>query len=226
MEVVPLINPVTGSITVSGTFGVFDRRLQEALYDQGPSRGFRTADAISTGTGSGVLRLINAGLGTGLTLPGDAFSCFRYFSDDGSSKDLTGQQSTGFRVETLATLASPAGSFVGYMEVITGGTANSQTAGVLFSSMWDANTGIDIPFSSFPGLDFTQVDVVTIGIKNPGTLAGSLPYTADANFASISVVPEPSQLVLVASVAATLGAWRLRKLRRVKSEKVTATKSG
>ena len=218
------VNTVTGSITVSGTFGVFDRRGQEVLYAQAASRGFRVADAISTGTGSGALRLINTGLGNGLTIPGDANSYFTYFSGDGSSKDLTGQQSTGFRVETLVTFASPPGSFVGYMQVTTGGFANS--AEVLFPSMWDANTGIEIPFSSFPGLDFTQVDVVTIGIKNPATLAGSMTYNAFAEFASISVVPEPSQLVLVASVGATLGAWRLRKLRRVKSEKVTATKSG
>ncbi len=52
------------------------------------------------------------------------------------------------------------------------------------------------------------------GIINPIALSGTTTYDVSANFASISVVPEPTQMVSLAGIGLAYGAFRLRKLRR------------
>jgi len=86
---------------------------------------------------------------------------------------------------------------------------------------WTSFTTYDIPFSAFPGVDFTQAGILSVGMSpQTGTdgssvpVAGNVAYSSSATFTEISLVPEPTHLVLVAGVGAALGMWRLRKLRR------------
>ena len=86
---------------------------------------------------------------------------------------------------------------------------------------WAPNTTYNVPFSAFTGIDFTQLSAYAVGfaplVDSSGAsvdLAGNVPFSSTATFTQISVVPEPTQIVLVAGVGAALGMWRLRKLRR------------
>lgn len=207
---------LTSAETIPGTFGGFTDREQAIYYLQSSPRGTRTGSAISTGT-TGLLQLTNSGTGTGVTSPNNAYAYFGY--DSNSVVNLSAGGNNSFSVQTLATSSTPGSSFVGYMEVSTGGGA--QTARVTLGSMWAPNTSTSIPFSSFtavnPNVDFTAVDFVYVGITNRNTLAGSTAYNATANFAAISVVPEPTtQLGSLAGIGAAYGAWRLRKARRAR----------
>jgi hypothetical protein len=148
---------------------------------------------------------------------------FSYFGYLGTSIDLTGQQYPGFWIETAATSSTPSNAFKGFIQVSTLGSAETVTYDL--PGMWAPNTGTGILFSTLsainPDLDFTKVDGVYVGIRNTATLPGSTAYNATANITAISV-PEPTQMVFVAGVAATLGAWRMRKLRRNRGESEAA----
>jgi hypothetical protein len=63
-------------------------------------------------------------------------------------------------------------------------------------------------------LDLTKVQVVYVGIRNQNELVGATLNSATAEFASIAVVPEPTQIVSLAGIGLAYGAFRLRKLRR------------
>ena len=161
--------------------------------------------------GTGVLSLTNSSpLGTGTTASGAASIYMGYFNNASPfTVDLTGQQYAGFWIETGTTVNTGSG-FKGYVSVVDG---NNVEFTYTLPSMWPSNQAIGIPFTSFPGVDFTQVSQLYVGIKNTTTLPGNTPYNGTANFTAISV-PEPTQMVSVAAVGAMYGAWRLRKLRR------------
>jgi hypothetical protein len=205
---------VSATDNKSGDFGGFSDRATNATYGQASTRGVRTVQSTSNSSGTGTLQLTNDGAGNGTTPVSFSNGAFSYFGYLGTSIDLTGQQ--GFWIETAATSSTPANAFKGFMQVSTLGSAETVTYDL--PGMWAPNTGTGILFETLlainSNLDFTQVDAVYVGIRNTGTLDGSTAYNATANFTAISVVPEPSQMVFVAGVGATLGAWRLRKLRR------------
>ena len=58
----------------------------------------------------------------------------------------------------------------------------------------------------------SSADSTTQSFQSIGGV-GSVAY-ANAMQVRLLAVPEPTQMVLVAGIGATLGAWRLRKLRR------------
>jgi hypothetical protein len=209
--------------TGSGDFGGFSDRDTSASYGQASTRGVRTVQSSSNGSGTGTLQLTNSGAGNGTTPVSFATGAYSYFGYLGTPIDLTGQQYPGFWIETAATSSTPSNAFKGYMQVSTGGGA--QTVTYDLPDMWAPNTGTGILFSTLstinPNLDFTQVDGVYVGIRNTATLAGSTAYNATANFTAISV-PEPTHMVFVAGVGAALGAWRMRKLRRNRGESEAA----
>jgi hypothetical protein len=208
----PAVPIVSTSVDEPGSFGGFDTRLIEGQYAQNVTRGTRTVVATSNGSGTGTLQLTNNGSGNGATVAEDAVSVFSYTT--GGAVDLTGQQYPGFWIETAATSSTPSDAFKGFIQVSTSG---GQSVTYDLPGMWAPNTGTGILFSTLtainPSLNFTQVEQVTVGIKNTATLPGSTPYNATAQFTLIAV-PEPTQMVFVAGVGAALGAWRLRKLRR------------
>ena len=219
----PTIPNVTASDSQSGSFGGFTARDTTAGYGQASTRGTRTVQATSNGTGTGILQLTNSNLGTGTTPANFSAGAYSYFGYFGTSIDLTGQQYPGFWIETAATSSTPSTAFKGYIEVSTNG--GTQTALYNLPGMWAPNTGTGILFSTLTALnsslDFTQVDSVSVGIRNTDTLPGSTAYNATANFTAISV-PEPTHMVFVAGVGAALGAWRLRKLRLARGESEVA----
>ena len=207
---------VTADTSQAGSFGGFDTRGTYAEYLQSSTRGTRTVLSTSNGTGTGTLQLTNNGSGAGQTTAVGAQSLIGYYFDpDGSSVDMTGQQYPGFWFETAATSSTPGNAFTGYIFVTTG--TGSDSVQLDLPGMWAPNTGTGILFSTLsalnPALDFTKVRYFEVGIKNVAPLPGSTAYNASANFTAISV-PEPTHLVFVAGIGATLGAWRLRKLRR------------
>lgn len=197
------------------SFGGFDQRSFLGSYPQSTPRGFRTVSASSSG-GQGTLLLSNNGVGSGTTSVaqgsfGPAYAVMDYYNNvDPFTVDLTGQQYEGFWIETLSTSATPTGSFKGFVDVYD---VNAGYFRYTLPSMWPSNTVTKIPFTSFPGIDFTQVTQLTFGITNTTPLLGSTAYNATANF-DVIAVPEPTQMVSVAAVGAAYGAWRLRKLRR------------
>jgi hypothetical protein len=211
-------NPVSDTDDQAGSFGVFDSRETNGAYGQLETRGTRTVLASSNGTGTGTLTLTNNGAGTGVTEPdfglNGAFASLGYTVD--SAVNLTGQQYSGFWIETAATSSSPGGAFKGFLYVSTLG--GSQDVLYDLPGMWAPNTSTEILFSTLqainPALDFTAVDGLFVGIRNTDTLAGSQSYTATADFTLIAAVPEPTQMVSVGAVGAMFGAWRLRKHRR------------
>jgi hypothetical protein len=211
---------VSADVQQAGSFGGFNTRGTIADYLQSSTRGTRTVLSTSNGTGTGTLQLTNNGSGAGQTTAVGAQSLINYYFDpEGSSVDMTGQQYPGFWIETAATSSTPGNAFTGYIYVTTG-TGGGDSVQLDLPGMWAPNTGTGILFSTLsalnPALDFTKVRYFEVGIKNVAPLPGSTAYNASANFTAISV-PEPTHLVFVAGIGATLGAWRLRKLRRTRT---------
>ena len=188
------------------TFGPFAGRELYGNWASNTPRPSRTVGAISNGS-FGQLQLTQTSTASGVTDAGEAYSYFGY--DGGTGVNLT-TSGTSFSITTLAT--SSTGDFRGYMEISTGGGA--QSARYDLGTMWAPNTTTEIPFSAFTGVDFTQVDYLYVGIRNFGDFNASTINSATANFASISVVPEPTQMVSLAGIGLAYGAFRLRKLRR------------
>jgi hypothetical protein len=83
----------------------------------------------------------------------------------------------------------------------------------------------NIPFTGFtyepadsenPGsFDWASVTGINLFVVSTSTNARSASMTI-GTVATVAAVPEPSQMVFVAGMGATLGVWRLRKLRRVR----------
>jgi hypothetical protein len=89
------------------------------------------------------------------------------------------------------------------------------------SADWIYTDGVGNPIPS-TSFDWTQVNGLGYGLGRSQSLPGSpsLAVPNNAAFAtsvsldSITIVPEPTQMVSVAGIGAAYGAWRLRKLRR------------
>jgi len=64
---------------------------------------------------------------------------------------------------------------------------------------WAPNTTYDIPFSTFTDVNFSAVTFFIFGFEPPATIAGNTAYSASASFTSISAVPEPSTLAMLAA---------------------------
>ena len=196
----------------SGSFGGFTDRELAALYVQAAPRGFRSVSGISNGSGTGTLQLTNNGAGTGTTGIGEASGYFGYLAT--LPVDLTGQQYPGFWIETGATSSTPAGAFTGFIVVST--LNGTETVQYDLPGMWAPNAGTGILFADLlainPLLDFTSVDAVYVGIVNLDPLAGSTPYSATANFTTITV-PEPSTYAM-GFAGLACGAWQMVRRRR------------
>jgi hypothetical protein len=195
-----------------GTFGPFNQRTAGAIWSQNTTRANRTVSAISTGTGVGRLQLFQSSTSSGSTNPEQAYSEFLYENAGGAPVNLQ-TLGTAFSITTLAT--STTGDFRGFVDLYDEGGVVAQYT---LSTMWAPNTTTTIPFTVFtdasPTLDLTKVQVVYVGIRNQNELVGATLNSATAEFASIAVVPEPTQIVSLAGIGLAYGAFRLRKLRR------------
>jgi len=140
------------------------------------------------------------------------------WSSSGGVENLTTGGNDAFQIKTGA-VSNNLGSMSAY--VLAGDNNGSYYYTLPSNAFWTSFSTYNVPFSAFPGIDFTQNILIGVGIA-PGIdsdgavvpVAGNVAYSSSATFTEISLVPEPTHLVLVAGVGAALGAWRLRKLRR------------
>jgi hypothetical protein len=117
------------------------------------------------------------------------------------ASDLTlgGTMTLGFGAAYDASLEAPGGGNWAFW----GGTISGDFPSVQFT-----------PGSWYAGLNFTKIDADTWQSQNLGGGEFMNVYTSGPNVGVLQVVPEPTQMVFVAGVAAALGMWRMRKLRR------------
>jgi hypothetical protein len=210
-------NFVFAQLTVPGSFGAWDTREATGSFQQtaAPRSGKTTSVGVFN-SGTGTVLLGNNGAGTAAINFQDAY--LLWSSSGTSSFNLTTGGNDALRIKTGA-VSNNLGSMSAY---VLAADANAQYWSTLPSnSFWTSFTTYNFPFSAFPGIDFTQLYYIQVGIA-PGIdssgsvvpVAGNVAYSSSATFTEISIVPEPTHLVLVAGVGAALGMWRLRKLRR------------
>ena len=205
---------IDGSVGVSGLDfrTVFGRSFQGLT-----PRGSRTTSVGVFNSGSGTLLLSSNGAGTA-SIATDAETYYNT-SDPSGAVNLTTGGNDAFQIKTGA-VSNNLSSMSAYVFVADNvGSAYYHTLPT--QSFWTSFTTYDIPFSAFPGIDFTQVGIFGVGMSpqtdstgSSQTVAGNVAFSSSVTFTEISLVPEPTHLVLVAGVGAALGAWRLRKLRR------------
>jgi len=211
------ISSVTAQISSSGSFGAFDDRTFFGRSIQSTPRGSRTTSVGVFNSGSGTLFLSSNGAGTGSQTTNEAETS--YSTSDPSGVNLTTGGIDAFRIKT-GSVSNNLLSMSAYV-FVADNVGNVYYHTLPTKSFWTSFTTYDIPFSDFPGVDFTQVGLFSVGMSpQTGTngssdpVDGTVAYSSSATFTEISLVPEPTHLVLVGGVGAALGAWRLRKLRR------------
>ena len=211
-----------GSATIgeatAGFYNGFNTRVSGGSTNQlNQTRSAKTLSAGVFNSGSGTVLLSSDGAGSALITNFAAY--FYYYNDNSSPVNFTnpGGIYDGFQIKTGAVSTNNA-FMSAYVSVETGTSFFTYT--LPSTAMWSANTTYNIPFSAFPGVDFTQLTSFSVGIGrvdssgNPISVAGNVPFSSSAEFTEISVVPEPTHMVSVAGIGAAYGAWRLRKLRR------------
>ena len=208
---------VFAQVSGSGSFGAFDFRESLGQFSQfATPRSGKTTSVGVFNSGTGTVLLSNNGAGTGSITYQDAQ--ILYSTSGTSTLNLTTGGNDALRIKTGA-VSNNLGSMSAY--VMATDVDSSYWYTLPSNSFWTSFTTYNVPFSAFPGIDFTQVYTFQVGI-GPGIdsaggvvpVAGNVAYSSSATFTEISLVPEPTQMVSVAAVGAMYGAWRLRKLRR------------
>jgi hypothetical protein len=205
---------VSANLSTSGSFGVFDSRDSLGRSIQSTPRGSRTTSVGVFNSGTGTVLLSNNGAGAGSLSGNEAEIAY----SSPTLVNLTTGGNDGFQITTGA-VSNNLSSMSAYVWVNDPNGTYYYT--LPSKSFWTSFTTYNVPFSDFPGIDFTQVAIIGVGMspqpESDGSgvpVAGNVAYSSSATFTQISVVPEPTQMVLVAGVGAALGIWRLRKLRR------------
>jgi hypothetical protein len=206
---------VSANLSTSGSFGVFDSRDSLGRSIQSTPRGSRTTSVGVFNSGTGTVLLSNNGAGAGSLSGNEAEIAY----SSPTLVNLTTGGNDGFQITTGA-VSNNLSSMSAYVWVNDPNGTYYYT--LPSKSFWTSFTTYNVPFSDFPGIDFTQVGIIGVGMSpqpdSEGStsvpVAGNVAYSSSATFTEISVVPEPTQLGLVAGVGAALGMWRLRKLRR------------
>ena len=195
---------VTASLSETGSFGGFDQLNQGVNAPQFVTRGSRTATTSRT-AGVGTLSVANNGAGNGVS---SGVNGAFLWSKSAGSVDLTAGGNNALRIETGSTVLT--GTVFRPFITVNDGNVTGFT---LYPNL-AANTASEIPFADFTGVDFSQTVSIEVGFETPDPIPGSTSFSQGLTLTNVSVVPEPTQLVLVAGVGAALGMWRLRKLRR------------
>ena len=202
----------SGSVGVSG----LDFRTVLGRSNQSTPRGSRTTSVGVFNSGTGTLLLSSDGAGTASIL-NDAETTYDT-SDPSGAVNLTTGGNDAFQIKTGA-VSNNLSSMSAYVWVRDDVDVYYYT--LPSKLFWNSFTTYTIPFTDFPGVDFTKVSVLGVGMSpqpdSTGSavlVAGNVAFSSSVTFTEISIVPEPTHLVLVAGVGAALGAWRLRKLRR------------
>jgi len=211
------ISSVQAQISSSGSFGAFDDRTFFGRSIQSAPRGSRTTSGGVVNSGTGTALISNNGAGAG-SLTGNEAE-ISYGTTGTSGVNLTTGGNDAFRIKTGA-VSNNLSSMSAYVWV-NDFVGNTYYYTLPSKPFWTSFTTYDIPFSAFPGIDFTQAGTLGVGMsQQPDSagvqvpVAGNVAFSSSVAFTEISIVPEPTHLVLVAGVGAALGMWRLRKLRR------------
>jgi hypothetical protein len=210
------IASVQAQISGTGSFGAFGSRDSFGRSIQSTPRGSRTTSVGVFNSGTGPALISNNGAGAG-SLSGNEAE-ISYGTNAPSGVNLTTGGNDAFRIKTGA-VSNNLSSMSAYVWVNDPNGTYYYT--LPSKSFWTSFTTYNVPFSAFPGIDFTQAVSFAVGMSpqsasdgQASAVAGNLAYSSSATFTEISLVPEPTHLVLVAGVGAALGMWRLRKLRR------------
>ncbi len=171
--------------------------------------------SVSVGAGVGTMSVQSTGTSAALM---NGYAFLAYLPQSSPTADLlamTAGDAQVFKIVTgSACFSNVSPSLLPAFVDVSSLGAGTGFGRVDLPSFWAPNTTYFIPFSAFPGVDFTLVQQVSVGFGNSGAfLLDTTPLNATAEFTLVAV-PEPSQMVFVAGIGATLGAWRLRKLRR------------
>jgi len=100
---------------------------------------------------------------------------------------------------------------------------DSDTIVELFLGPWVANEVYYIPFSSFPGIDFTAITQLDVGFENTVEISPSTSFTETLTLTSVSSVPEPSTVALAGIGALALGAGAIRRSRKARKAAAEGT---
>jgi|LakMenEpi03Aug12_release.lakeMendotaPanAssembly.Ray.scaffolds.fasta_scaffold403140_2 hypothetical protein len=180
------------------TLGAFDGNALTAGAFQTTPRGFRTATTTVSG-GFGTLAITNDGTGNGSFLAFQSQGNFDYNAT--SPANLTAGGNNLLRIVTGS--AVPASPFAGYVTV----------NGFTLPQTWTTNTTFEIPFASFTGVDFSSVTNLIVGFQNPSVLAGNTSFSETLTLDSISAVPEPGAIAMMATGGAALVAGFIGRRR-------------
>jgi hypothetical protein len=213
--------------TTAGSYNGFDTRIGNvAMFQLGSPKSSRTLSTGVFASGTGTLSVSSAGNGTAQIDSQSANFYYQNFNNTPVNFTNPGGIYDGFQIKTGSVSNS---SGVMRATVYALDSASAEFTYFLPSDVfWASDTTYNIPFSAFAGVDFTKLTTLGVGFAaidsnlDPVTVAGNVAYSSTATFTQISVVPEPTQMVFVAGVAATLGAWRMRKLRRNRGESEAA----
>ena len=195
---------VSALLTKTGSFGGFDDLSQGVNASQNITRGSRTATTSRT-AGVGTLSVANNGAGSGQS---SGVNGAFLWSKSAGSVDLTAGGNNALRIVTGPTVLTGTvfRTFISMVDVGGSFTINPNA--------WAANTAYEIPFADFTGVDFSQILSIELGFEptNP-PIPGSTSFSQALTLTSVSAVPEPGVLGLIATggTAVVVGALRRRR---------------
>jgi hypothetical protein len=197
----------TNSGTSTGSFGGLDERS-----------GRITATFFApSGQGSGSF-VVGSGTGTvaysspGSPQPGDfdLTGGARFFYSSGGPENWTLNGNNTLKVTTGADVAfSGVNNLQAY--VVVRDTGNKT---YVLPSLWQPNTTYEFPYTLFTGMNFAAVTRLDIGVRqtSPGTSAG--PFSGTLSLTSISAVPEPGTLAILAAGGVVIATGLVRRRRK------------
>jgi hypothetical protein len=210
----------TDGLAGNATGSLFPTRTFTVTSSQGFSGPFQTlSGTFNTVSGTSLTMVIAKGAG-GSTPAAILNNEAALTYSAGSPVNLAalgftpGNPNAKITIKKSAGSASPgSGNLIGDITISDG----TNTSSFFYNEdLWYSNQTLDTPLSSFPGIgsvDLTSVNSITLrSYRNLGDVSQA--FTGSVTFTEVSIVPEPTHLVLVAGAGAVLGAWRLRKLRR------------
>ena len=198
-------SPSFAEDTTPGTFGGLIGRTGYVDISQGSTRGVRSG-SFTVGSGTGTATITNDGTGTGgqTQFRGVYWS----YGDFVTPVDLTVGGNDKLQVVVGPTV--PTGTlFQRYL--FANGVDNNFAE--LFLGEWVAGETYEIPFSSFTGVDFTQIVSVGLGMVNQNTIPGNTAYNNTLTVTSFSAVPEPQTLALLGTAGAAIVGGLIRRRR-------------
>lgn len=206
-------NPASGfsaglSLTTvtSGSFGgLLDRNLGLNAFVFAPSG--QGSVSIATGSGVGTIAFSSPGIVTGFPF---SLSGEYAYSTNSSTVDWAAGGNNTLRIVTGTVTTSNVGPLTATVYAGDSSTGFEYT----LPGFWASNQTYDIPFASFPGVDFSQISSLIVGFSTPpaATEPGSA-YSGSIALTNVSVVPEPQGFALMGTAGAAMVCGMIRRRR-------------